>query len=91
VNEAMYWLGAFALLALAISELRVRLPAGLKNWRLKQTKKQMSKMDWSLIDNTVNSDRLRRDCERQESLGICTGRECLVYESCDFNIKKVVH
>lgn len=45
-------------------------------------------LDWSIIDNSLARDRLKRDCERPETLGQCTGRDCMVYDTCDFNIKK---
>ena len=86
-----FWLGALAILALLGSELGRRAAPFFQAWRRKRAVKKAEKLDWQWIDNTLNSDRPRRDCERQESLGICTGRECLVYETCDFNIKKVVH
>jgi hypothetical protein len=91
VSQALFWLGGLALAALMISELASRLGS----WRLARRRpsslKKAESLDWALIDNTLKSERPRRDCERQESLGICTGRDCLVYENCDFNIKKVVH
>lgn len=91
MNQFFYWIGALAIVLLLVTELTKRVGPWIASKRQKKTLKKGNTLDWSLIDNTINSDRLRRDCERQESLGICTGRECLVYESCDFNIKKVVH
>jgi hypothetical protein len=76
---------------LALSALLGRARTLLERLRQSRAQKRREKLDWTLIDNTMNSERLRRDCERQESLGICTGKDCQVYESCDFNIKKVVH
>ena len=60
-------------------------PHGLKRRRSQMKAKSL---DWSVIDGSLRSPRPQRDCERQESLGICTGLDCLVYESCNFNIKK---
>lgn len=50
--------------------------------------KRAAELDWSVIDQSLQRERTQRDCERPETLGICTGRDCLVYEKCDFNIKK---
>ena len=91
MTQVLAWIGGVALGLLLLSELLNRLKPWFHGLRKKKALKAAEKLDWALIDNTMNSDRLRRDCERQESLGICTGRECMVYESCDFNIKKVVH
>ena len=49
---------------------------------------QASKLDWSVIDSSLARERAQRDCERPETLGVCTGMECLVYKTCNFNIKK---
>jgi len=91
MTQALEILGGIALGLLFFSGLAGPFKAWLSSRSRKKAMKKAEKLDWELIDNTVNSVRPRRDCERQESLGICTGKECLVYESCDFNIKKVVH
>ncbi|MGH7441610.1 MAG: hypothetical protein ACREKE_02935 [bacterium] len=85
------------LLALALlSEAAARLGSGSVGFRLgfwkarrerKNALKRAKHLDWSVIDNSM-SGRPKRDCERPETLGICTGLECLVYKTCDFNIKK---
>jgi hypothetical protein len=85
------WVGGLALAFLLLSSVIKRFQRLLAAWKRQKALKKAVKLDWSLIDSTVNSDRIRRDCERQESLGICTGRECQVYDSCDFNIKKIVN
>jgi hypothetical protein len=91
VTQALVWIGGVALVALALSGMAGRLAAWREARKRTKSRKRAESLDWSLIDNTIHAVRPRRDCERQESLGICTGRECLVYDSCDFNIKKVVH
>jgi hypothetical protein len=91
MNLLMYWLGALGLFLLLLMELRQRSLGFRKRFERRLQDRKMSNLDWKLIDNSFKSDRPRRDCEREESLGVCTGRECLVYDTCDFNIKKVVH
>lgn len=91
MTQILVWLGGIALLLLSLVEAARRIAAWYESKKRQRALSKAEKLDWALIDNTMNSDRLRRDCERQESLGICTGRECQVYDSCDFNIKKVVH
>ena len=91
MTQILVWLGGLALAMLLFSDLAGRLRHWMSTKKRENALKKDDKLDWAYIDNTLNSDRPRRDCERQESLGICTGKECLVYESCDFNIKKVVH
>ncbi len=85
-----------ALLGLALaSEALARLgPPVLRAWalwrggrRADKARARAADLDWSVIDNSV-SGRTRRDCERPETLGMCTGQDCLVYRSCDFAIKK---
>jgi hypothetical protein len=85
------WLGGICLALLILAGLTQKAVSWIQSIKKRWALAKAEKLDWELIDNTVNADRLRRDCERQESLGICTGRECLVYDECDFNIKKVVH
>lgn len=87
----MYWLGALGLLLIFVMELRQRSEGIWKRLEKRQQDRKLSTLDWKLIDNSLKAERPRRDCEREESLGVCTGRECLVYDTCDFNIKKVVH
>ena len=91
MTPILVWLGGLSLALLAAVNLAEKLRFWRKSQGHEKALKKADKLDWTLIDNTMNSERLRRDCERQESLGICTGRDCLVYDSCDFNIKKVVH
>jgi hypothetical protein len=91
VTQVLVWLGGLSLVALALSSLMGPLRGWLEGRRRQRSVKKAEKLDWALIDNTLNAVRPRRDCERQESLGICTGKDCLVYDTCDFNIKKVVH
>ena len=88
---ALAWLGGCALALWLVLEAKQALVQPLAAWKKRRAMKKIGKLDWSVIDNTLSAPRPRPDCEREESLGICTGRECLVYESCDFNIKKVVH
>jgi hypothetical protein len=57
-------------------------------WRRRRSLAKARELDWKFIDQSLQAPRPQRDCERQESLGICTGLECLVYEECNFNIKK---
>jgi hypothetical protein len=57
-------------------------------WRKRKTQRRMARLDWAVIDNSMAAPRPRQDCERPETLGICTGLECMVYKTCNFNIKK---
>jgi hypothetical protein len=83
--QLLVWIGG-ALLAWAVL---APLPTRLKfRWRKAQAEKRALELDWKIIDQSVANDRLQRDCERPETLGTCTGRECLVYDTCSFNIKK---
>jgi len=81
------WLGGALLLAALLSPWIQRLGQGR---RQASALKKAEKLDWSIIDNSLARERLQRDCERPETLGICTGRDCLVYDSCTFNIKKAL-
>jgi hypothetical protein len=83
--NSLAWLGGGLLAAALLYPLLQGLG---KQWRRERSLKKAEKLDWSIIDNSLSRDRVQRDCERQETLGICTGRECLVYEGCNFNIKK---
>jgi hypothetical protein len=85
------WLGGLVLAALGISVLGDSFKGLAKRWKAERAIKKASEFDWKVIQGSLDSPRPRRDCEREESLGICTGRDCLVYESCNFAIKKVVH
>lgn len=79
------WLGG-GLLALAL--LNGSRASLVQWWKKRRTRQRVVELDWKIIDNSLAQDRPMRDCERQETLGICTGRECLVYDGCQFNIKK---
>ena len=88
------WLHAAGGLApafLLLSELADRSRGLWQRWKRASALRQAKSLDWKIIEETVNSERLRRDCERPESLGVCTGLDCMVYQTCNFNIKKVVH
>jgi hypothetical protein len=81
------------LLALALgAEVLARLGHSLgrarSDLKRRRTRERAAKLDWSVIDNSMAADRLKRDCERPATLGVCTGMECLVYKTCNFNIKK---
>jgi membrane protein implicated in regulation of membrane protease activity len=84
-SQSLAWLGG-ALLAVAL--LAPWVKALRQGRRREQQLKKAEALDWSVIDNSMARDRVKRDCERPETLGQCTGRDCLVYETCDFNIKK---
>ena len=85
--DSLAWLGGGLLAAALVWPL---LQGLAKTWKRGQNLKKAEKLDWTLIDNTLARPRLMRDCERPETLGICTGRDCQVYETCDFNIKKAL-
>ncbi len=81
------WLGAGVLLALGLSPLF----QVLKKLLFKQPRSPREKAEslgWKLIESSAQGFRPKPDCERPETLGVCTGRECLVYETCHFAIKK---
>ena len=79
------WMGGGLLLLALLSESFQGLR---RRWRKQRAEKRAAELDWKIIDQSMAEDRLRRDCERPETLGICTGKECLVYDTCNFNIKK---
>jgi hypothetical protein len=77
------------LLALALlSQARAWGTAWRARRRNRQVEKRMLALDWKLIDNSVASARPKQDCERPETLGVCTGPDCMVYKTCNFNIKR---
>jgi hypothetical protein len=57
-------------------------------WRKAAAQRRAVELDWKIIDRSLADERLKQDCERPETLGVCTGRECMVYDTCAFNIKK---
>ena len=85
----MQWQAALGggLLAVALAR---ELGDGVGRWRHRQGALRRSKaLDWTVIDSSLKEPRAKRDCERPETLGVCTGRECLVYDLCNYNIKRV--
>jgi hypothetical protein len=84
-HQAIVWLGGGILVLAFVMDLLPKLKA---KWRRQRAVKKAFELDWKIIDNSMADDRLKRDCERPETLGICTGRDCLVYDDCQFNIKK---
>jgi hypothetical protein len=86
-TNSLVWLGGGLLSAALLAPLFQRLRGAR---RQSKALKKAEKLDWSVIDNSLQRGRIMRDCERQETLGICTGRDCLVYDTCDFNIKKAL-
>jgi hypothetical protein len=87
--QALVWAGG-GLLALALlSGLLQPAWARLQAWRQRRRQRaRMVELDWKLIDNSLSNPRLQQDCERPGTLGVCTGRDCMVYQSCNFNIKR---
>lgn len=79
------WLGGALFLAALLSESLQRLQ---RRWRRQRAERRAAELDWKIIDQSLAEERPKRDCERPETLGVCTGRECLVYDACNFNIKK---
>jgi len=89
--QVLVWAGG-ALFVLALGSMLLepfRALARLR--RTRKTEKRMMQLDWRLIDNSLASTRLKQDCERPETLGVCTGSDCMVYQTCNFNIKRPVH
>jgi hypothetical protein len=84
--------GGCLLAAALVSELMARLRPLGEGFRASRKRRSLReravKLDWSVIDNSMAAGRIKRDCERPETLGVCTGLECLVYKTCNFNIKK---
>ena len=91
-NEFLVGLGGCLLAAAVLSQLWQGLGPGWDavraGFRRKRAVQRASRLDWTVIDNSMQRERLQRDCERPETLGVCTGLECLVYKTCNFNIKK---
>ena len=83
--QILVWMGG-ALLVLAV--VGPFFEKGKIRWRRVTAEKRAMALDWKIIDQSLSNDRLQRDCERPVTLGVCTGRECLVYDTCNFNIKK---
>jgi hypothetical protein len=79
------WIGAGLLVAAILNGSRQDLA---RWWKRRRTQQKVVQLDWKIIDNSLAQDRLLQDCERPETLGVCTGRECMVYDSCQFNLKK---
>ena len=84
-RTAAAWAGGGLLSAALLSSMFQSLAA---RWKRRRVRARAMALDWSVIDNSLAEPRPRRDCERPETLGVCTGRECLVYDSCNFNIKR---
>lgn len=87
-HDSLAWLGGGLLLAALLRPLFGGRALLFKGFRRRQALKKAAELDWSIIEQSQNRERVKRDCEREETLGVCTGRDCLVYESCNFNIKK---
>ena len=83
-REVLVWVGGVLFLMALLAPLK----RFSWRWPKKSALERSKALDWRIIDNSLARERPIRDCERQETLGICTGRECLVYDSCNFNIKK---
>jgi hypothetical protein len=79
------WVGGALLAAAVLKPVWERWRRGRRKARALQ---RAAHLDWSVIEQSLRRERLQRDCERPETLGVCTGRDCLVYDHCDFNIKK---
>lgn len=73
---------------LVVALLSQTVKKSLGSWRKAKAERRAARLDWKIIDQSMAYERPKRDCERPETLGFCTGRDCLVYEGCDFNIKK---
>ena len=86
--DSFIWIGAALLLAALLAPWVRGKGFGLKAFRRRRALQRAADLDWSIIEASQNRERVKRDCEREETLGLCTGRDCLVYESCNFNIKK---
>jgi|GEM_PF-2829959 hypothetical protein len=84
-RTAAVWAGGALAAAALLSTAAQSLAAW---WKKRRVRARTLALDWSVIDNSLAEPRPRRDCERQETLGVCTGRECLVYDQCNFNIKR---
>jgi hypothetical protein len=90
-DQALVVMGGLCTLATAILLVFEKLFQPLVQYLSKRLhKRRLEKLDWKIIDNSVNTPRRQRDCERRESLGICTGLECYEYQECHFNIKKAL-
>jgi len=79
---------ALALLAEVCARLVPAFDAVKGLLKRRQTRRRTAALDWSIIEGSLSADRPKRDCERPETLGLCTGLDCLVYKTCNFNIKK---
>ena len=90
----MGWLVALGGALLALALLRSLLDLGLGAWwpawkqqrQAAARQKAMARLDWKLIEG--KGLRQMRDCEKEGTLGVCTGLECYFWDSCEFNIKK---
>lgn len=86
--QVLVWAGGILFGLALLSGLAEPFKAWGRRRRGRSAEKRMLELDWKVIDNSLASPRLRQDCERPETLGVCTGRDCMVYDDCNFNIKR---
>jgi hypothetical protein len=86
--QVLVWAGGVLLALALLSSLKAAWSARRARAQRGRTEKKMQALDWKLIDNSLTSPRPKQDCERPETLGVCTGLDCMVYRTCNFNIKR---
>ena len=86
--QVLVWAGGTLLALALLAQVKDAWSAWRARGRGRRTEKRMLALDWTLIDNSLASPRLKQDCERPETLGVCTGPDCMVYRTCNFNIKR---
>jgi hypothetical protein len=79
------WAGGLLLLWAVAAPLAAELS---RRWSRVRAQKKALELDWKIIEQSAANPRPQPDCERPQTLGVCTGRECLLYDTCTFNIKK---
>lgn len=86
VQRVAVVLGALLLVMLAVSALAGWLAPRLGQWwHRRQNRVAMNRLDWKVIEGGGGR---KRDCEKQHSMGVCSGLDCYFYQSCTLNIKK---
>jgi hypothetical protein len=86
--QVLVWAGGCLFGLALLSQCSEPVKALARRRRSRKTEERMLALDWKVIDNSVASTRLKQDCERPETLGVCTGLDCMVYRNCNFNIKR---
>jgi hypothetical protein len=89
------WSAALGGALLAVALIRALLdrcasawgPAWRQRRQARRLRKAMARLDWKVLQGGAKP-RQMRDCEKEGTLGVCTGLECYFWRGCNFNLKK---